>query len=136
MSERVAALALDTSAYSHFRRGHPDTLDWVASAQTLLLPTVVVGELLAGFELGERRAENVSVLEQLLDEPFTVIVPVDKQVSRAYGKLFAELKRAGRPLPINDVWIAATAIANGAPLLTFDRDFEGISSLDSVLLST
>ena len=64
-----------------------------------------------------------------LEEPFVSVVPVDPQVARVYGQLFCELRRAGTPIPVNDVWIAAATIAVGAHLLTFDRDFDKVDRL-------
>ncbi len=131
---RTGSLVLDTSAYSHFRRGHTETLDCMARAQTILLPTIVLGELYAGFELGSRLKANLRGLRDFLDEPFTVVAPVTDSVAQRYGKVFAELKRAGTPLPISDVWIAATTFDEAAHLLTFDRDFECVPGLEVTVL--
>jgi hypothetical protein len=49
-------------------------------------------------------------------------------VARRYGRLFADLRRAGTPIPINDIWIAATTLDCGGHLLTFDGDFKVIAS--------
>jgi len=54
--------------------------------------------------------------------------------SRRYGILFADLRRAGTPIPINDIWIAATAQDCGGHLLTFDGHFDRIASLDRTVL--
>ncbi|MEM7048330.1 MAG: type II toxin-antitoxin system VapC family toxin [Acidobacteriota bacterium] len=121
---------LDTSAYIGLRRGHPLVLDAMAEASNILLPTTVLGELEAGFELAARSAENRAALEDFLAEPFVAIRPITRQVAQQYGKLFAALRRAGTPIPLNDVWIAAASVVAGARLLTFDHHFERISGLD------
>ena len=131
----VDSLVLDTSAYSHFRRGHKATLDWMSQAQSIVLPTVVLGELHAGFHLGKRLIENLRALDDFLQETFTVVAPVDEAVSFRYGTLFSDLKRAGTPIPINDVWIAAVTLANGGRLLTFDQDFNCVPNLETILLT-
>lgn len=51
-----------------------------------------------------------------------------------YGRLFASLRRAGTPIPINDVWIAATALDCGGHLLTFDGDLDKLPSVDRTVL--
>ncbi len=56
-------------------------------------------------------------------------------VARRYGRLIADLRRAGTPIPINDVWIAATALDCGGHLLTFDGDFKRVASLDYTVLN-
>ncbi len=131
---RVATLVLDTSAYSHFRRGHEQTLTWMSRAQSIVVPATVVGELHAGFQLGKRVAANQRVLEDFLQEPFTVVASVGEPEARRYGTLFSELKRAGTPIPINDVWIAATTLVAGGRLLTFDQDFCRVPGLDVIIL--
>ena len=128
-------LVLDTSAYSHLRTGHEGVLDHLVRAETVFLPTVVLGELEAAFRLETRAKENRQTLRDFLDEPFAFVLPVSEDVARKYGEIFCELRKAGTPLPINDVWIAATAIVSGARLITFDSDFERIAKLDCIRLS-
>jgi len=69
-AERVSRLVLDTSACSHFRRGHAGVLDALARADRVLVPVTVLGELEAAFELGGRPRENRRTLEDFLAEPF------------------------------------------------------------------
>ena len=132
--ELAHRLVLDTSAYSHFRHGHPLVLDFVAAAGAVLLPTTVLGELEAGFELGTRHKENRSALGEFLAEPFVTTVPITASIARRYGQVFAALRRAGTPIPVNDIWIAASALDRGAHLLTFDDDFGRVAGLDCTIL--
>ena len=127
-------LILDTSAYSRLRRGHEAVLDALAAAEVILVPATVRGELEAGFELGSRAKENRTVLAEFLDEPFVVVLETTPAVARHYGQIFARLRRAGTPIPVNDIWIAAATIDSGAHLLTFDRDFRHVEGLDQTLL--
>jgi tRNA(fMet)-specific endonuclease VapC len=132
--EVAGRLVLDTSAYSHFRAGDDRVLEAIAAAEIVGLPTVVLGELEAAFTLGRRARENRSILAEFLEETFVSILPVTLAVARRYGRLFAELRRAGTPIPINDIWIAATALDCGGHLLTFDGDFGRIVALDCTIL--
>jgi tRNA(fMet)-specific endonuclease VapC len=134
-AEGAGRLVLDTSAYSHFRAGNERVLDLIAAAEVVGLPTVVLGELEAGFLLGQRERENRAVLGEFLAESFVSILPVTPAVARRYGRLFAELRRAGTPIPINAIWIAATALDCGGHLLTFDADFGRIAALDCTILA-
>jgi len=131
----VDRLVLDTSAYSHFRGGHAQVLDALARAERVLIPVTVLGELEAAFEWGSRTRENRRVLEDFLEEPFVDLLPITGAVARQYGRVFAGLRRAGTPIPVNDIWIAAAVIDCGGTLLTFDRDFDRIAGLDHVTLS-
>jgi len=128
-------LVLDTSAYSHFRAGHPEVLDWLAQAAAIVVPVTVLGELEAAFRMGRRTRENRLTLAEFLDEPFVTVWPTTAAVARHYGRLFAELKRAGTPVPTNDVWIAAACLDCVGRLVTFDGDFERVPGLELTRLS-
>lgn len=133
-AERVERLILDTSAYSHLRHGHDDVLDAVAAADSVCLPITVLGELEGAFELGERPKANRVSLAEFLDEPFASTLPVSRSTARKYGQVFAALRRAGTPIPVNDIWIAAATLDCGGHLLTFDRHFRHVDGLDVTIL--
>ena len=128
-------VVLDTSAYSWFRRGEPQIVEVLATAPAVFVPTVVIGELLAGFRLGRRRQDNEAVLRQFLAEDFVDEIPVDSQVANHYARIFSDLRRAGTPIPTNDIWIAACACSRGLPIATFDHDFRHVKPIDCLLLS-
>ena len=134
-SELAARLVLDTSAYSHFRAGDERVLDLIAVAELVYLPTIVLGELEGGFALGRRERENRTLLAEFLAESLVSTLPVTPSVAYRYGRLVADLRRAGTPIPINDIWIAATTLDCGGHLLTFDGDFDAIPALDYTLLA-
>ena len=134
-SEPIRRLVLDTSAYSQLRAGHETVLELVAEAEVVFVPTTVLGELDAGFELGRRSKENRAVLASFLAEPWVVVLPTTADTARRYGQIFANLRRAGTPLPVNDIWIAAAALDCGGGLLTFDTDFDKIPGLDRLVLT-
>lgn len=131
--EFAPRLALDTSAYSRFRAGDQRVHDLIARADAVLVPATVLGELYGAFEMGARSRENRLALAEFLDEAFVRVAPVSATVARHYGRVYAALRRAGTPVPANDMWIAATAIDQGACLLTFDHDFERIDGLDRIV---
>ena len=134
-AERVSRLVLDTSAYSHFRRGHAGVIDALARAERVLIPMTVLGELEAAFELGSRARDNRRVLDDFLAEPFVDLLDITASVARHYGRVFSTLTRACAPLPVNDVWIAAATLDCGGTLLTFDRDFDRIPGMDLMPLA-
>lgn len=133
--ESFDRLVLDTSAYSHFRAGHPQMLNLLAAATAVVIPVTVLGELEAAFELGRRARENRVTLAEFLNEPFVTVWPTTPAVASHYGRLFATLKRSGTPLPVNDIWIAAASLDCTGRLVTFDGDFERIAELNCTLLS-
>jgi predicted nucleic acid-binding protein len=99
-----------------------------------MLPTPVLGELYGAFELGSRGRENRVALTEFLAEPLVHVIPVTETVARHYGRTFAAPRRAGRRTPVNDIWIAACALDQGACLLTFDHDFDRVAGLDRLTL--
>ncbi len=128
-------LVLDTSAYSHFRTGHPVVHRHMTTADAVALPATVLGELHAAFKLGGRERENEAGLSTFLEEPFVRTLTIGPDTARHYGTIFASLRRAGTPIPLNDIWIAASTLEHGGHLLTFDRDFERVENLSCTVLS-
>lgn len=74
------------------------------------------------------------LLEEFLAEPFVALLPVTRDVSRRYGRVYSQLRGAGTPIPLNDVWIAATALDCGASVLSFDQHFGRIAGLEARIL--
>ncbi|CAN5606638.1 hypothetical protein BH24CHL9_BH24CHL9_16260 [soil metagenome] len=115
--------------------GHEQVQAALAQANVVLVPVVVIGELEAAFALGRRALANRALLAEFLDEPFVRALDVTHEVARRYGELMVALRRAGTPIPVNDIWIAATALDAGGHVLTFDRDFESVPDLRVTLLA-
>jgi tRNA(fMet)-specific endonuclease VapC len=120
----VSYLCLDTSAYSHFRRGDPGATEAIRRARRIAVPVIVLGELRAGFRLGKRSRDNDRELLEFLSHPVVEVSNVDDEAASHFADLFGELQRAGTPVPTNDIWIAAVALREGATVLTFDDHFE------------
>ena len=66
--------------------------------------------------------------------PAVEVLPLDEEVARVYGEIFADLRARGRPLPVNDLWIAATAVRAGATVLTFDDHFRAMARVAAIIL--
>lgn len=90
---------------------------------------VVLGELIHGYRSGRRFEKNMSVLRRLLAQPFVETRDTTFETAEIYGRLQAELRDAGQPIPTNDVWIAAQSIESGAELWTFDGHFSALHGL-------
>lgn len=103
-------------------------------AELVGLSTIALGELRTGFMLGRRRKRNEAELDDFLDNPAVEILQVDPETSRHYAEIVAELRKAGTPLPTNDIWIAAVASRNGTTVLTCDDRFEHIARIGSVVI--
>lgn len=130
----MSGICLDTSAYSRFRRGHDECTRAITSATDVSLPVIVLGELRAGFALGSRAEHNHRELHGFLAHPMVRVLDVDDGAANIYAGIFLDLRRAGTPIPTNDIWIAALARRAGAALVTSDRHFEYVRGLDLVLI--
>jgi tRNA(fMet)-specific endonuclease VapC len=96
-------------------------------AREVFLPAIALGELFFGAAKSSRRVENTAKVERFAAG--TVILACGVEVAREYGRLRQELRAKGKPLPENDVWIAATAKSHGLVLVTRDRHFRDVDDL-------
>jgi len=132
----LSSFCLDTSAYSNFRRGNEGVATLLDQAELVGVSTVALGELRTGFLLGGKRQRNEMELDAFLDSSVVEVLPVDSETSRHYAEIVAELRRAGTPVPTNDIWIAATAARNGTTVLTCDDHFEHIARVGSIVVNS
>ncbi|MFH1633283.1 MAG: type II toxin-antitoxin system VapC family toxin [Chloroflexota bacterium] len=119
----MTPLMLDTSAYTAFKLGDSTTLEAIRNAPKILIPLVVFGELLAGFEVGSRREQNRQELTAFLRNPRVQLMPVTADTAERYALIYAYLRQKGRPIPTNDLWIAASSMEHSSELLTADKHF-------------
>lgn len=130
----MSRYCLDTSAYSNFKRGEPRAVEIIDSAEWLGIPVIVLGELWIGFLLGDRLKRNQEELEEFLSSPPVEELFINQETSRIYADIVVSLRRAGTPVPSNDIWIAAAAVQVGAPVLTYDPHFGFIQQVQSLIL--
>jgi tRNA(fMet)-specific endonuclease VapC len=126
---------LDTNAYVELLKGNAAVADLVRNTERLAFSMVVVGELLFGFRNGNRYERNVAALDDFLSQPWIELTQVTRTTADRFGRIAAALRKAGTPIPTNDIWIAAHALETGAELITFDRHFEAIRGLPATVLS-
>ncbi len=126
-------VCLDTNAYSRLMGGHKPLTELLETADEILLPATVLGELHAGFEMGARRMDNRRQLGEFLALPGIEAISISSDIAERYGILVAQLSCAGKPIPTNDIWIAAVALDTGSRLVSYDAHFQHIQGL--ILLS-
>ena len=122
-------IVLDTNCYTAFLAGDAKVLAALASAEIVFLSIFVLGELFAGFKGGSKESANRELLMRFLKKPSVQVLNATAETAAVFGQIKAALKKAGTPLPINDVWIAAHAVETGATLVTYDSHFEKIIGL-------
>lgn len=125
----MSRILLDTNAYTALMAGDSRIADLLAASEAILLSPVVIGELLDGFLGGSRNLENRRILDQFRAKPRTVMVPITDATAEWFAEIKRSLRRRGKPIPINDVWIAASCFEHGARLLSFDSHFEDVDGL-------
>ena len=119
----------DTNAVTGLRLGNPIVLGALEHAETVFLSVIVLGELLYGYQNGRKRDENMRFLDAFTSKSRVEVLGVGHETASVYAELRTELKRAGRPIPTNDLWIAAQSIENGAALISNDAHFEHLIGL-------
>jgi tRNA(fMet)-specific endonuclease VapC len=125
----VTRVALDTNRLSDLFRGDDQLQDALEACDEVWIPLIVVGELEAGFQDGGKRHRNRRLLQVVLSKAtFEVLCPND-ETAHYYGQLFVQLKRQGKPIPDNDLWIAALCVQHNLALLSRDRHFDRIPQL-------
>lgn len=122
-------ILIDTNAYTALLTGDDRIARILGESDAVLLSSIVLGELYDGFLGGRRNAENRRVLSQFREKSRTVVVPVTDTTAEWFAHLKQVLRRNGTPIPINDVWIAASCMEHGAALLTYDTHFTTIEGL-------
>jgi tRNA(fMet)-specific endonuclease VapC len=125
----LSRVFLDTSAYSAFKRNHPQIRHRIQEASQIQLNPVVLGELRAGFLKGTRLRDNLAELAQFLASPRVDVVPVDEETAERYAVIFDALRQAGVPIPTNDIWIAAGAMQSASVLLTTDQHYKEVTQI-------
>ena len=120
---------LDTNAYACLLAGDTHVLDEVAEAEQVHLSVFVMGELLAGFRGGTKWAQNRQTLKAFLAKPTVSFLGASAETAEIFGQIKHGLRKAGTPLPIHDVWIAAHAMETGSVLVTYDEHFRAIPGL-------
>jgi tRNA(fMet)-specific endonuclease VapC len=125
----VRDILLDTNAYAAFKRGLPEAVEVMAHAPRIGSNSNVLGELLSGFAVGTRAAENRQELEQFLASERVHQLVIDAATAAQSAGVYRDLRRRGRPMPTNDMWIAASALQHGCAVCSDDGPFHEVSGL-------
>jgi tRNA(fMet)-specific endonuclease VapC len=120
-------IALDTSVAVRFLNGDTAIAGRVLALPEIILPMVVVGELLFGAENSTRPIQNLPRYLEFMAA--CVVVPLARETAAVYARTRLALKRKGRPIPMNDIWIAAQCLEQGWVLVTDDKDFDYVDRL-------
>ena len=120
-------MILDTNALSAVADGDPRVVAEFSRATRIAIPVIVVGEYRFGIAQSHRNSEYQRWLEEMLAA--CRVLEVSEETARHYAAIRLELKRAGTPIPSNDVWIAALSRQHALPVLSRDEHFDLIKGL-------
>ena len=125
-------LVLDTNVLIAFLQNPDDFAERFSGYDVILLTPVVLGEFRAGLFDTKAGRENRKAIDAFLQNPAVKVCPMTDNTSLCYAKVFQALRKAGKPIPTNDIWIAAAAQENGAALATDDGHFKAVPLLQIV----
>jgi len=107
-----------------------DTSIRLSKYSEIFIPSIAVGELYFGAYRSSNSPKHIKQINQFLEN--CIVISVDYETADYYGKIKTALKAKGRPIPENDIWIAAIAVQHNLPLFTADQHFKEIDVLTLV----
>ncbi|NIA30386.1 MAG: PIN domain-containing protein [Actinobacteria bacterium] len=120
---------IDTNIYSEALRGNDYVVAKLQSCEIIAISPIIIGELLSGFKGGNKYQKNLDELNKFLDSPRVQIIQLTFTTADFYSEVFTKLKKAGTPIPTNDIWIAASALENGLKIFTLDKHYLSVAGL-------
>ena len=120
-------MILDTNALSAYLDSVPQAVEIVSAARELAIPVIVAGEFAFGIAQSRHREEYETSLQRMLDR--CAVLAVDIQTARHYAAIRLELKSSGKPIPANDLWIAALSRQHAMSVMSLDSHFDSVGGL-------
>ncbi|HEV2481910.1 MAG TPA: type II toxin-antitoxin system VapC family toxin [Puia sp.] len=121
---------LDTNIVSALLKGETIIADKIDKAEATYIPIIVVGELYYGASFSSQIEKKTADLKLITSRYQTL--SLDEETTIVYGNIKTALRKKGKPIPENDIWIAAIALQNDLPLVTRDNHFKETESLTLV----
>lgn len=121
------ALIVDTNALSAIADGDKAVAKLVADAESLAVPVIVLGEYRIGIAQSRQRADYEGWLREWIAA--VTVLDVDELTTHSYSEIALELRKIGKPIPTNDLWIAALCRQHSLPLVSRDQHFDIVSRL-------
>jgi tRNA(fMet)-specific endonuclease VapC len=118
---------LDTTAAVAVLQSDPAVAAVLTAAAHVVLPVTVIGEVFYGAYHSGRPAENIAQVEAFASA--NTVLECNQDTARQYGRIRQQLRAKGKPIPENDIWIAAVALQHGLPVITRDAHFVEVDGL-------
>jgi tRNA(fMet)-specific endonuclease VapC len=120
-------LLLDTNIVIPLFAQDPTVLEHLQEAEEVFIPSNVMGELYSGAGKSKQAKQNIARIDEFAIN--NAILGCDIETARYYGEIKTTLRKKGRPVPENDIWIAAIALQHDLTLVTRDAHFEEVDNL-------
>lgn len=122
-------ILIDSNRFIDFCAGEMKVVDAFEQAALVVVPFIVLAEIRVGAQSIKRGDAQVRILGELLQQPGVRVVHSSDSTTHHYAALYARLRKAGTPIPTNDLWIAALAIEHELVLYSRDAHFDLIPSI-------
>lgn len=123
------SILIDTNVYTSALKGEHETIKVLQRANEIVVCSITIGELLSGFKAGNKGKKNREELAEFLDSPRVQVYGIDTNTAEFYSEVLNNLRKKGKPIPTNDIWIAAVAFQYGLLLFTKDKHFKYVPGL-------
>ncbi len=123
-------MILDTNALSAAADREPAALEVVASAERLAVPVIVLGEYRLGIAQSRHRKNYENWLREWIAA--VTVLDIDEETTHHYAAIGLELKRIGKPIPANDLWIASLCRQHALPVVSRDRHFDLVAGVQRI----
>ena len=117
-------ILIDSNRFIDFCAGEMEVVDAFEQAALVVVPFIVLAEIRVGAQSIKRGDAQVRILGELLQQPGVRVVHSSDSTTHHYAALYARLRKAGTPIPTNDLWIAALAIEHSLVLYSRDAHFD------------
>jgi tRNA(fMet)-specific endonuclease VapC len=117
----------DTNIITAWLKGEASIADKIDKAKEIHIPIIVVGELYYGAMYSTHVQKNIRDIQSVTNH--YNVLNIDEAVTIEYGNIKAALRKKGRPIPENDIWLAAVARHYQLTLVTRDKHFKEIESI-------
>jgi predicted nucleic acid-binding protein len=125
-------ILIDSNRYTDLCKGVPAVVEVIENAAEIHVPLIVLAEQRAGFAHGTSREKNERTLTRFLNNEGVFVLCPDDQTTYFYADLYSYLRKKGKPVPTNDLWIAALALQHNLVLFDRDSDFDHLPQLARV----
>lgn len=120
-------IALDTDIAIKFLNGDTEIDTFLSNYSEIYLPVIVAGELIYGALNSKHAEQNLERHKRLIQR--SRILEISESTANTYAKTRMGLKKKGKPIPENDLWIASICIEHRIPIISNDSHFKDIDNL-------